>query len=91
MKTIFKNDKELIPAVIQDDKTFKVLMLGYMNRESYDKSLETGLVTFFSRSRSRLWTKGESSGNYLKIISIVNDCDNDTLLVRVDPCGPVCH
>ncbi|MDP3453074.1 MAG: bifunctional phosphoribosyl-AMP cyclohydrolase/phosphoribosyl-ATP diphosphatase HisIE [Bacteroidales bacterium] len=91
MKTIFKNDKELIPAVIQDDKTLKVLMLGYMNRESYDKSLETGLVTFFSRSRSRLWTKGESSGNYLKIISIANDCDNDTLLVRVDPCGPVCH
>ncbi len=91
MNIIFKSETELIPAVIQDDKTLKVLMLGYMNRESYEKSIKTGLVTFFSRSRSRLWTKGESSGNYLNIVSITNDCDNDTLLVRVNPCGPVCH
>lgn len=88
---IFKDASDLVPAVIQDDKTFKVLMLGYMNRESYEKTIEEGRVTFFSRSRKRLWTKGESSSNYLYVRSIEADCDNDTLLIRVDPAGPVCH
>ncbi len=88
---VFKNETDLIPAVIQDDKSLKVLMLGYMNRESYELSITSGLVTFFSRSRKRLWTKGESSGNYLKIVSIEQDCDQDTLLVRVNPAGPACH
>ncbi|MDP3436659.1 MAG: bifunctional phosphoribosyl-AMP cyclohydrolase/phosphoribosyl-ATP diphosphatase HisIE [Bacteroidales bacterium] len=88
---VFKNETDLIPAVIQDDKTLKVLMLGYMNRESYELSVASGLVTFFSRSRKRLWIKGESSGNYLKIVTIEKDCDQDTLLVRVNPAGPVCH
>ena len=88
---VFKNETDLIPAVIQDDKTLKVLMLGYMNRESYELSVAGGLVTFFSRSRKRLWTKGESSGNFLKIVTIEKDCDQDTLLVRVNPTGPVCH
>lgn len=91
MEKIFKDDEMLLPAVIQDDKTLKVLMLGYMNRESYELSTASGLVTFFSRSRKRLWTKGESSGNFLKIVSIEKDCDQDTLLVRVNPTGPVCH
>lgn len=88
---IFKDASDLVPAVIQDDKTLKVLMLGYMNRESYEKTIEEGRVTFFSRSRQRLWTKGESSSNYLYVRSIETDCDNDTLLIRVDPAGPVCH
>lgn len=88
---IFKQDSDLIPAVIQDDKTLKVLMLGYMNRDAYKKTVEEGRVTFFSRSRQRLWTKGESSNNFLKVKSIEADCDNDTLLVRADPAGPVCH
>lgn len=88
---IFKGDSDLVPAVIQDDKTLKVLMLGYMNREAYIKTIEEGRVTFFSRSRQRLWTKGESSNNYLSVISIEADCDNDTLLIRADPAGSVCH
>ncbi|MHC1779968.1 MAG: bifunctional phosphoribosyl-AMP cyclohydrolase/phosphoribosyl-ATP diphosphatase HisIE [Bacteroidales bacterium] len=88
---VFKNETDLIPAVIQDDKSLKVLMLGYMNRESFDRSMECGLVTFYSRSKGRLWTKGETSGNFLKIKSIETDCDSDTLLLRVDPAGPVCH
>lgn len=91
MDKIFRDDDVLLPAIIQDDKTLKVLMLGYMNRESYELSIASGLVTFFSRSRKRLWTKGESSGNYLSIVSIDVDCDQDTLLVRVTPAGPVCH
>src|SRR3989339_1215046 len=91
MDKIFRDDDDLLPAIIQDDKTLKVLMLGYMNRESYELSIASGLVTFFSRSRKRLWTKGESSGNYLSIVSIEVDCDQDTLLVRVNPAGPVCH
>jgi len=91
MDKIFRDDYVLLPAIIQDDKTLKVLMLGYMNRESYELSIASGLVTFFSRSRKRLWTKGESSGNYLSIVSIEVDCDQDTLLVRVNPAGPVCH
>jgi phosphoribosyl-AMP cyclohydrolase / phosphoribosyl-ATP pyrophosphohydrolase len=81
----------LIPAVIQDNKTDKVLMLGFMNSEAYEKTLETGKVTFFSRSKNRLWTKGEESGNFLNVVSIQPDCDNDTLLIKVNPVGPVCH
>jgi phosphoribosyl-ATP pyrophosphohydrolase/phosphoribosyl-AMP cyclohydrolase len=88
---ILFTDNELLPAIIQDDKSLKVLMLGYMNRESYEKTLETGLVTFFSRSRKKLWTKGETSGNYLHLVSLEKDCDSDTFLVRVNPEGPVCH
>lgn len=89
--TVFKTEELLIPAVVQDNKTLKVLMLGYMNKESYSRTLETGLVTFFSRSRQKLWTKGESSGNFLSVVTIEPDCDSDTLLIRVNPAGPVCH
>lgn len=81
----------LIPAIIQDAQTDKVLMLGYMNQASYDKTKEIGLVTFYSRSKQRLWTKGEESGNHLELVSIVNDCDQDTLLIKVNPKGPTCH
>lgn len=81
----------LIPAIIQDSETKSVLMLGYMNAESYQKTLDTQKVTFFSRSKQRLWTKGEESGNYLNLVSIKNDCDNDTLLIQVKPDGPTCH
>lgn len=86
-----KNPDGLIPAIIQDDKTLRVLMLGYMNPEAYDKTVKTGRVTFYSRTRHTLWTKGETSGNFLDVVSITTDCDNDTLLIRVNPCGPVCH
>jgi phosphoribosyl-ATP pyrophosphohydrolase/phosphoribosyl-AMP cyclohydrolase len=82
---------EILPAVIQDNTTARVLMLGFMNKEAYDKTVSTGLVTFFSRTKNRLWTKGEESGNFLKVISIQPDCDQDTLLIKVDPVGPVCH
>jgi len=82
---------DLLPAVIQDNTTSKVLMLGFMNKEAYDKTVSTGLVTFFSRTKNRLWTKGEESGNFLKVITIQPDCDQDTLLIKVDPVGPVCH
>lgn len=81
----------LIPAIIQDDVTDKVLMLGYMNKEAYDKTIETGKVTFFSRTKNRLWTKGEESGNFLNVVSVKSDCDDDTLLIKVNPVGPVCH
>lgn len=81
----------LIPAIIQDDKTKNVLMLGYMNAEAIKKTKSSGLVTFYSRSKQRLWTKGEESKNYLKLVNISNDCDNDTLLVRATPAGPTCH
>ena len=81
----------LIPAIIQDDKTQKVLMLGFMNEEAYDKTLKTGKVTFWSRTKNALWTKGETSGNFLNVVSIKADCDNDTLLIKVNPDGPVCH
>ena len=81
----------LIPAIIQDDKTQKVLMLGFMNEEAYDKTQKTGKVTFWSRTKNALWTKGETSGNYLNVVSIKADCDNDTLLIKVNPDGPVCH
>ena len=81
----------LVPAIIQDNYTCKVLMLGYMNKEAYEKTMETGKVTFYSRTKQRLWTKGEESGNFLNVVSIKSDCDNDTLLIRVNPVGPVCH
>lgn len=81
----------LVPAIIQDAKTKNVLMLGFMNQEAYKKTLETGKVTFWSRSRNQLWTKGETSGNFLELVSIQNDCDNDTLLVKANPMGPTCH
>lgn len=87
----FEKGNGLVPAVIQDFKTKKVLMLGYMNRESYEKTKETGLVSFFSRSRNTIWTKGETSGNYLHVVDILVDCDQDTLLVLANPDGPVCH
>ena len=81
----------LVPAIIQDEITRNVLMLGFMNKESLQKTLDTGKVTFYSRSRKCLWTKGETSGNYLNLVSIKADCDDDTLLVRVHPVGPLCH
>ena len=81
----------LIPAIIQDNYTQKVLMLGFMNKEAYEKTVETGKVTFFSRTKNRLWTKGGQSGNFLHVVSIKADCDNDTLLIMVHPDGPVCH
>lgn len=81
----------LIPVIIQDDNTLKVLMLGYMNQEAYEKTMTERVVTFFSRSKNRLWTKGETSGNLLIVKSILEDCDNDTLLIRVNPKGNVCH
>ena len=81
----------LVPAIVQDHLTQKVLMLGFMNREAYEKSIQEGKVTFFSRSRNRLWTKGEESGNFLLTRGIAADCDQDTLLVKAEPLGPVCH
>lgn len=81
----------LIPAIVQDDQSRKVLMLGYMNREAVEKTLSTKKVCFFSRSKQRLWTKGEESGNFLSLISMKEDCDQDALLVKVKPSGPVCH
>lgn len=85
------NNNGLIPAIIQDANTKNVLMLGYMNEEAYNKTIETKRVTFFSRSKQRLWTKGEESGHFLNLIDIKNDCDNDTLLIQVKPVGPTCH
>ena len=84
----WKKGNGLVPAIVQDASTEQVLMLGYMNAESLEKTQETGLVTFYSRSRKTLWTKGETSGNTLKFISIAMDCDQDTLLVRALPAGP---
>lgn len=86
-----KNTDGLLPAIVQDSETKNVLMLGYMNQEALNKTLETNKVTFFSRSKKRLWTKGEESGNFLKLVSIKEDCDNDTLLIKVKPIGPTCH
>ena len=91
MNLDFEKTGGLIPAIIQDDYTSKVLMLGYMNEESLAKTKETGKVTFYSRSKQRLWTKGEESGNFLNVVSIKEDCDRDTLLIKVNPVGPVCH
>ena len=90
----FKLDKTgdgLLPVIIQDARTLKVLMLGYMNEEAYDKTVATGLVTFWSRSRQALWTKGETSGNYLHVVEMWADCDADTLLIQARPDGPTCH
>ncbi len=81
----------LIACIVQDSKTAKVLMLGFMNEEAYQKTLLEKLVTFYSRSKKRLWTKGESSGNYLEVVEVLEDCDHDTLLIKVIPKGPVCH
>ncbi|NCB08304.1 MAG: bifunctional phosphoribosyl-AMP cyclohydrolase/phosphoribosyl-ATP diphosphatase HisIE [Bacteroidia bacterium] len=81
----------LVPAVIQDNETMKVLMVGFMNREALEKTEELGKVTFFSRTKNRLWTKGEESGNFLNVVSIHMDCDDDTLLIKANPVGPVCH
>jgi len=90
----FKLDKcadGLLPVIIQDDNTLKVLMLGYMNREAFDRTVAEGKVTFFSRSRGCLWTKGETSGNFLNVVAMYPDCDMDTLLIRAVPEGPTCH
>lgn len=81
----------LVPAIIQDSATQKVLMLGFMNEEALRQTVDTGKVTFFSRTKGRLWTKGEQSGNFLHVKSIRQDCDHDTLLIKAEPCGPVCH
>lgn len=91
MKLDFDKMNGLVPAIIQDNYTQKVLMLGFMNEEAYNKTVETGKVTFFSRTKNRLWTKGEESGNFLHVVSIAADCDNDTLLIKANPAGPVCH
>ena len=91
MKIDFDKCGGLVPAIIQDATTKVVLMLGYMNEEALQKTQETGLVTFFSRSRQCLWTKGETSGNYLHLVDIKVDCDNDTLLIQAKPDGPTCH
>jgi len=87
----FEKSGGLIPAIIQDATTGKVLMLGYMNAAAFAKTDAEKRVTFFSRTKNRLWTKGEESGNFLDVVSIQNDCDNDTLLIKVNPVGPVCH
>lgn len=91
MNIDFEKTDGLVPAIIHDNTTRNVLMLGYMNREAYEKTMATGKVTFWSRSRNCLWTKGETSGNFLNLVDIKVDCDNDTLLVRVNPTGPACH
>ena len=91
MKIDFEKSGGLVPAIIQDAKTKNVLMLGYMNQEAYDKTIATKKVTFWSRSRNCLWTKGETSGNFLHLVDIMVDCDNDTLLVKANPDGPTCH
>ncbi|BCY28773.1 histidine biosynthesis bifunctional protein HisIE [Flavobacterium okayamense] len=81
----------LVPTIIQDNETKNVLMLGFMNQEALDKTITTKKVTFFSRTKNRLWTKGEESGNFLNLVSYAIDCDNDTLLLKVNPMGPTCH
>ena len=86
-----KNKDGLVPAIIQDDNTHKVLMLGYLNKESLSLTLSTDVVHFYSRTKQRIWKKGEESGNELKVVSLKEDCDNDTLLIKVNPVGPVCH
>jgi phosphoribosyl-AMP cyclohydrolase / phosphoribosyl-ATP pyrophosphohydrolase len=87
----FNKGNGLVPVVIQDNNTLQVLMVGYMNEEAFKKTQEEAKVTFFSRSKNRLWTKGETSGNFLIVIDITTDCDNDALLIKVNPTGPVCH
>lgn len=90
-KIDFNKSNGLVPCIIQDMYTQKVLMLGYMNQEAFDKTKTERKVTFFSRSKNRLWTKGETSGNFLNVVDILSDCDHDTLLIKVKPNGPVCH
>jgi len=91
MKIDFNKSGGLVPVVVQDNSTLQVLMVGYMNEEALQKSLNEKVVTFFSRSKNRLWTKGETSGNFLYIEEVLPDCDNDSLLIKVRPAGPVCH
>ncbi|MGB3618726.1 MAG: bifunctional phosphoribosyl-AMP cyclohydrolase/phosphoribosyl-ATP diphosphatase HisIE [Catalinimonas sp.] len=91
MNIDFEKSGGLVPAVVQDATTDRVLMLGYMNREALEKTRAEGRVTFWSRSKQRLWTKGETSGNYLHLRQMLVDCDGDTLLIKADPAGPVCH
>lgn len=91
MKIDFEKMSGLVPAVIQDAETKNILMLGFMNKEAYQKTVETGHVTFWSRTRQTLWTKGETSGHFLNLVDMKVDCDNDTLLVKVNPIGPTCH
>ena len=86
-----KSPEGLVPVVIQDNQTLEVLMLGYMNQEAYDKTVEDKVVTFYSRSKNRLWTKGETSNNFLHVVSMHLDCDNDTILIKSRPDGPTCH
>lgn len=86
-----KNSDGLLPVVVQDYSTLKVLMVAYMNQEAFEKTVETGKATFFSRSRNALWTKGETSGNFIEVVQMYPDCDNDTLLIMGKPCGPACH
>ena len=91
MKLDFEKMGGLIPAIVQDNNTNKVLMLGFMNEEAYEETKETGKVTFFSRTKNRLWMKGETSGNTLQVVSMMVDCDNDTIMIKANPAGPVCH
>ena len=91
LKIDFKKENGLVPVIIQSETTLQVLMLGYMNIEAYNQTLTEGKVTFFSRSKNRLWTKGETSGNFLLVKNITIDCDNDTLLIQVKAIGPTCH
>ncbi|MBS1594453.1 MAG: bifunctional phosphoribosyl-AMP cyclohydrolase/phosphoribosyl-ATP diphosphatase HisIE [Bacteroidetes bacterium] len=91
MEVDFTKNDGLVPCIIQDAHTGTVLMLGYMNAEALQQTLQEKRVTFYSRSKQRIWTKGEESGNYLRLVSIASDCDHDTLLIRVTPTGPVCH
>lgn len=92
MKVDFRKYSDgLVPAIVQDNDTQKVLMLGFMNDEAFNTTMQTGRVTFYSRSKKRLWTKGEESGNFLELRSVAVDCDNDTLLIKAHPLGPVCH
>jgi len=91
MNIDFSKGNGLVPVVIQDNNTIQVLMLGYMNEEAFEKTGKEKIVTFFSRSKNRLWTKGETSGNYLYVENILSDCDNDSILIKVKPAGPVCH
>jgi phosphoribosyl-AMP cyclohydrolase / phosphoribosyl-ATP pyrophosphohydrolase len=91
MNIDFEKNNGLVPAIVQDAFTHKVLMLGYMNRQALERTQKEGIVTFYSRSKQRLWTKGETSGNFLKVNEISVDCDGDTLLIKATPLGPVCH
>lgn len=91
MNIDFKKGNGLVPVIVQDNNTLQVLMLGYMNEEAYNKTIAENRVTFFSRSKNRLWTKGEESGNFLNVVDIQIDCDNDTLLIKANPVGPTCH